>query len=311
MTDRAAEAVKGPSQHEGVAAASSRLNLDELDKMLVEGAGIEEPYEVIASLVERVRELQKTALHFWDERDEARATIDIAEARGREAGIAEAAVRADALQSTNNAHVYHLDVGAAIRALLPATSDAKDVEVAARLAEVCDGCSNDDAPCIKAGSPSKSDIGCRHWHTLHATHPASVETPGRAEDILTKEIIESAKAHSGQYLLTRRYGPPSTPPTALDLEYEACAALVREGRAEYIEHYASFAPGIRLTPTPPVDQPPGLDAGWDLDALTKDVHRRLEGTAGHAAHDRKIIRDALQLARWHGNRSRPPVSEKR
>ncbi len=66
--------------NEGVVTASSRLNLDELDKMLLEGAGIDEPYEVIAELVARVRELTKTALHFWDERDEARAALSAPDA---------------------------------------------------------------------------------------------------------------------------------------------------------------------------------------------------------------------------------------
>lgn len=57
---------------------------------------------------------------------------------------------------------------------------------------------------------------------------------------------------NGQRYLLMRRGKPSVPPSELDLDYEACRALVDGGYAKWLSGDFS-GPGIQLTgrPIPP------------------------------------------------------------
>lgn len=62
-------------------------------------------------------------------------------------------------------------------------------------------------------------------------------------------IYERAKAHErGLYLLPRRRGGPSYPPTETDNQYSACESLVNSGHAHWIS--GQLKPGIQLTGKP-------------------------------------------------------------
>jgi hypothetical protein len=56
-------------------------------------------------------------------------------------------------------------------------------------------------------------------------------------------IMETARLNRDRYLLLRRH-KAEFPPTDLDLDYEACSALVIRGYARWLE---TSGPGILLT----------------------------------------------------------------
>ena len=63
-----------------------------------------------------------------------------------------------------------------------------------------------------------------------------------------RSIFHGAKMNGDRYLLMRR-GKPSFPPTELDLDYDACHALVDGGYAKWLSSGYS-GPGIVLTGRP-------------------------------------------------------------
>lgn len=65
---------------------------------------------------------------------------------------------------------------------------------------------------------------------------------------LQRKIVAVAAAHDGLFLLRRRYGMASIPPSQIDLEYDACDGLVERGHAKFLR--GSSAPGIELTGKP-------------------------------------------------------------
>jgi hypothetical protein len=58
-----------------------------------------------------------------------------------------------------------------------------------------------------------------------------------------REIVRIAYEHEGRFLLPRRYRK-SEPPTELDLQYEACQALVDARYAVWLG--GNSAPGIQM-----------------------------------------------------------------
>lgn len=307
--DRAAEAVKGLSPE--ALEVAEEAGIDHFDRHYDGDFHSDCLRRAIRAAVERYVS------------DALLATIDIAEARGREAGKAEGVEKAakwhDAQkEQAVNGHAtgfmsaIHVECAKAIRNLLPTTSDAKEVP-ASSTPTACQrlpsgSCYYDQCPadhnhqlrpvkkCVLGLTEPAKEAGRNedfYGYNDTATHPASegpplhpdvthiasVETPGRAEDGLEARCVRA-----GVGMFNENNG--ATVRTACERAIRIALATYRAGLT---------------APTPPVDQPPGLDAIAELtEAAAKDLE---QGWPSKAATKMRSVVAALR------SRSNPELPE--